>query len=270
MSKDVVPPTPDTFPTFINQKLNALGLMPKKADLDAIRALLYISQEERVLSDEELQDWKKSEKEVLEDQNIYKNRTENLIKTGKSAIYFCLLFTLPISLCFYILRKILDVETSEVAFKWCWIINLIAMAIYIFYLKRFNIRLFFVIPKTAKVLENESSHWQNSMTTTELQSRQKALVSGWEELLKEQNDNPLLIIMSTLSFFATMAYFGLRFVAIHELIKEKSTLSSLRGPKIFLFVDYVFTFLSVAVFAIQSFPVILQILSSHPMYKNMI
>ncbi|CAL2037846.1 unnamed protein product [Caenorhabditis brenneri] len=251
MSKDLVPPTPDTFPTFINQKLKDLDLMPKKTDLDVIRALLYMVQEERALSHEELQDWKKTEKEVLKDQNTYKKRTENMIKAEKCSIYFCVLFVLPISYCFYVLTKVLDDETCKVVFKCGWIINLIAMVVYFFYLTGFNIRLGFVIPKSVKASENESSHWQNSMTTTELQSRQKAFVSEWEELVKEVDDHPLLDLMSFLALLVNIGYFVLRFAVIQELVKEKSTPSLSRVKDIFLLVDCVITFVFFSIFTFQ-------------------
>ena len=92
MPKYQLPSTPDTLPLYIAEKLEALRWNPVEDDLDPVRVLFYTPQEERVISDEELQEWKKLEKKILENQNTYKKSTESIEKKAKYDVSFCTIF----------------------------------------------------------------------------------------------------------------------------------------------------------------------------------
>ncbi|EGT45556.1 hypothetical protein CAEBREN_15925 [Caenorhabditis brenneri] len=193
MSKNILPSTPDTLPIYIAEKLEALGRDTKEADLNEIRVLLFMNQEERVVTDEELQEWKKSEKKILEKQDDYKKSTENIEKKAKYDLPLGMIITMLIKLCLKISQYILGVEYtggSPRLASW-WPIDFIVVAVYLFHFHGSDLRLKFltVQPVQHEVFENEDDDWEDSMTSTELQSRQKAVLNRWRQLKKEREEN---------------------------------------------------------------------------------
>ncbi|EGT45830.1 hypothetical protein CAEBREN_17743 [Caenorhabditis brenneri] len=181
MPKYLVPSTPDTLPLYIARKLDALGSFPNEEGLDAIRILLYTYQEERVISDEELQEWKKMEKKILAKQNTYKENTETNEKYAKY-----------------------DNEN-----------------------------------------EDDEDDWEGPMTSTELQSRQKALVRKWETIMKERAKRRG---SSDLFFFALpffMFYFAIHFIQIFgcSTLRRSSWFPLPTGELLLLFAESISTLL---------------------------
>ncbi|CAL2037849.1 unnamed protein product [Caenorhabditis brenneri] len=218
MSNDPIKTPPGTLPSFINRKLDDLGSQPTGADLNAIRVFLDIVQEERVLSYGEVQDWKRSEKKVLENQNTYKEKMKTNEAQGKCSIYFCMFFTLPVFLCVYLTESL--GETTPYFFTRMlvrWPINFIAIAIFFFYMNSLS-----QAPKHVQSKKSEDDGWQDSMTSTELQSRQRALVDKWE-LVKKQNKIELGLDRNiNLACFFNMFYFVCRLIAVVVLMEKNA------------------------------------------------
>ncbi|CAL2037856.1 unnamed protein product [Caenorhabditis brenneri] len=194
MSKDILPSTPDTLPIYIAEKLEALGRNTKEADLNEIRVLLLMNQEERVVTDEELQEWKKSEKKILENQKTYKKSTESIEKKAKFDLPLGMIITMLIKFGLKISQYILGVEYtggSPRLASW-WPIDFIVVAAYLFHFHGSHLWLKFLTaqPVQHEVFENEDDDdWEDSMASTELQSRQKAVLSRWRQLKKEREGN---------------------------------------------------------------------------------
>ncbi|EGT45766.1 hypothetical protein CAEBREN_13812 [Caenorhabditis brenneri] len=190
MSEDLKPLTPRSLPTLINEKLNALGLDTKEADLNVIRELFSVQQEDRVLSQKEVWEWKESERKILVNLRNYKNDTENIVKRGKCSLWFCLFFTLPISFCIYEAVSLDNEFYFKLFFRWP--IHFIAILIHFYHLSIVNTH---QILEPVQVLGIVNDDWQYSMTSTELQSRQNSLVSEWTQLVKNRVKNPCLVVL---------------------------------------------------------------------------
>ncbi|CAL2037855.1 unnamed protein product [Caenorhabditis brenneri] len=263
MPKYLVPSTPDTLPLFIadNEKLDALGLSPEKDELDAIRVLLYTNQEERVISDEELQEWKRLEKKVLENQNTYKKNTESLREFIKHEIPLILLWILPISFSVRVLRFMFAAECHSNPFTLFdrWPIDLIVFAIYLYHFHGSELRLKQGTPDPVQpeVIENEEEDndddWEGSMTSTELQSRQKALVRKWEPIMQERVER---LDPSGWLFFARlliMFYFVIHVCNILDCLKPRrqSRLPLPTGEFSLFFAELTSTILIIGLLLIQ-------------------
>ncbi|EGT45833.1 hypothetical protein CAEBREN_22009 [Caenorhabditis brenneri] len=219
MSKELVPSTPETVPTLINRKFYDLFGEPGEDELNSIRELLNVVQEERVATDEEVQGLKKLEKKVLEDQNNYKKDTEHSIIKAKNSVDLIFLLTLLVFVCGYISKL---TRFRVVVY---WPIDLIVVAIYLYslYGSWLGSKLGICKNVESEVLENEDDNdWQDSMTSTELLSRQKALVNGWEQVQKERKELLKPNFWPFIARFLNMVYFGLRVYAIHRVEKEPS------------------------------------------------
>ncbi|EGT45839.1 hypothetical protein CAEBREN_22415 [Caenorhabditis brenneri] len=249
MSKEFVLSTPIIFPYLITRKLDTLSAKPKEVDLNAIRELLDVVQQERVVSEEEVQEWKILEENILENQNNYKNETEeinNIMKYSKR-FYWC--YTYPAMFCFCILEILTDehflgamYKTPIVFFNYLlsWPVCFIAVAIYLYYSYG---------PTPVLVLSNLKVYLQNSMTSIELQSRQEALLNGWEQLRKERKK---VLESDTRSFivrFANIIFFASRLTVCSSLMKEESIFfrTELELTETQLLIDF---FLSFSFFAI--------------------
>ncbi|CAL2037854.1 unnamed protein product [Caenorhabditis brenneri] len=191
MTEDPIPYPeliPRTLPILINEKLDALGAGLKKADLDVIRELLSVYQEDRVLSQEEIDEWIESERKILVDQSDYKNESEKIVERGKCACWFCLFFTLLILICFY--KAVSPEYDFYLKLLFRWPIHFVAILIHCLHLYISTRR----VSKPVQVLEDVNDDWKDSMTSTELQCRQKALVNEWTQLLKERIKSRRLVI----------------------------------------------------------------------------
>lgn len=222
MPKVPEPSTLNTFPTFINRKLHALNSEPEECDLDAIRDLLDVVQEDRVVTDEEVQEWKRTEKKVLENQNAYKEKTKN---TGMIFLPEFLCFILFVKFCFKISQFILEVEFPKnwSYLVWCWPIDFILVASYLIFCSDLRLNVLPAKPVEPVDYEVEDDDWQYSMTSKELLSRQKALVNGWTQLGKERIEHRNPDFWCTISRHVNMVYFLIRFVAIlHHTTREDS------------------------------------------------
>ncbi|CAL2037848.1 unnamed protein product [Caenorhabditis brenneri] len=263
MSKDLVPSKPNTFPDLIARKLDNLSEVPRKSDLEVIRELLDVDQEERVVSDKEVQRLKNLEKKTYANQNKYKKLEEQVKKSEKCSVFFFLFYILPLMLCHAVFKRILDEDSRKIVFKVlsCWLINLIAVVIYLYQLYGSHLGLRFGSSKPVEhnVFDNEGCYWQGSMTSTELKSKQKTIVNSWEQILKVKPLlNYILSIFAFLFHIFHILYFFVRFAVIHEIVAEKSTVffnfSFLTEPLLIYYLfDYIFSFLFLALFVVQMF-----------------
>ncbi|EGT45587.1 hypothetical protein CAEBREN_21951 [Caenorhabditis brenneri] len=257
MSKDIVPSTPDTLPIFIAGKLEALDWDTKDADLNEIRLLLYTYQEERMISDEELQEWKKSEKKILENQNNYKKITKRMEEDAKYFLPLGMIITMLIKFGFKILQYILQVEFPKEFLSVWSIMDFIVVAIYLSYFHGSDLRLKFLTakpPVQPEVLENEDDDWENSMTSTELQSTQKTVLNEWRQLRKERKEYVessflMSFVHCVIIFYCFIRLFAIKIVTLDESIKFFSCSTSLE--KLFLCVEYIFTVIILTLFLLQ-------------------
>ncbi|CAL2037853.1 unnamed protein product [Caenorhabditis brenneri] len=223
MSKELVPSTPETVPALINRKFYDLYGEPGEDELNSIRELLNVVQEERVATDEEVQGLKKLEKKVLENQDNYKKDTEHSIIKAKNSVRLISVLILLVFVCGYIGKL---ARFRVVVY---WPIDLIVVAIYLYSLYGSWLGFKVGICKTAEteVLENEDDNdWQDSMTSTEIHSRQKALVNGWEQVQKERKELLKPNVWPFIARFLNLVYFALRVLAIHRITKEPSLFAS--------------------------------------------
>ncbi|CAL2037850.1 unnamed protein product [Caenorhabditis brenneri] len=258
MSKDVLPSTPDTLPIYIAEKLDALGRDPKEVDLNMIRVLLYTYREERLVCHEEVQELKNLEKKVLENQNNYKKETKHMNDRAKFSIRFFLLFPMLAGLAVFIIGSILKREAllKYIILLGFWPIKLAAVVIlYHSYFPDGGFSDLIGIPYYVKplVFENEEDDdWEDSMTSTELQSRQMAIVTGWEQARAERKEYFSNNFSSVSALICNWIYTAIRFGFIMELEKQKSIPFFGPSASSFFFVtEFIFSFSLLFLFFLQ-------------------
>ncbi|EGT45783.1 hypothetical protein CAEBREN_08267 [Caenorhabditis brenneri] len=255
MSKDILPSTPDTLPIYIAEKLDALGRDPKEVDLNMIRVLLYTNREERVVSHEEVQVLKNLEKKVLENQNNYKKETKHMNDRANFSTRFFLLFPMLAALAVFIIGSILKREAllKYIILLGFWPIKLAAVVIlYYSYFPDGGFLDLIGIPYYVKpqVFENEEDDdWEDSMTSTELLSRQMAIVTEWEKLREERKEYFSNNSLSVSALICNSFYTVIRFGFIMELEKQKSI--PFFDPSFFLVTEFIFSFSLLFLFFLQ-------------------
>ncbi|CAL2037851.1 unnamed protein product [Caenorhabditis brenneri] len=246
MSED---PVPSTLAPFIVRKLDALGSDPKKDDLEALNKLLNTVPPERVVSDEEVQELKSLEKKTLKNQEMFKKEMEDRKKRGKFSIFFCLSFPLPfiLSLIIYFNYPEFELVADFIILLGFWPVKSVAIVI-LFYFYRFDLGLKLSTPKTVQPeeFENEDDDWQDTMTSTELHFRQKALVDGWEQLRKERNERlDLNFLLAFFALFINLLYSSIWADFIDDFKHQSDSLDilsfSIEPYSIFAFVEYIFS-----------------------------
>lgn len=260
MSVDLVPSPPSTVPTLIVRKLNDLGANPIIADLNGICELFDIVQEERLVSDEEVQELKNVEKKTLENQNEYKKETENMSEKLKFSIWYCLLFPLPLFLSVVIygfIPKFIYVPGLVLLLN-CWPFKLVAVVI-LFRLYGLNLGFEFGTPKPdhqPEMLEDDDD-WQDSMTSTELQYRQEDIVERWDQLKCERKEYLFSSFWPLITIVINFAYSYLWAEFINDLFTNKESISFLslssssEPTSIFLSVGYIFSCSMTLLFSAQ-------------------
>ncbi|EGT45835.1 hypothetical protein CAEBREN_23365 [Caenorhabditis brenneri] len=157
---------------------------PEEAKLKAIRDLLKGVQEEGVVSDEEIRKLKKLENELLKRQKMYKKLLGNWNQKWKFTTRFYMLFPIPFLLCVLFFGNSLAAYCKFILLMSSWPVKSVAIVI-LFYFYRFDLN----FPTWPEAPENEDDDWQDSMTSTEFQSRGKALLNSWEKLKTERNNH---------------------------------------------------------------------------------
>ncbi|EGT45583.1 hypothetical protein CAEBREN_06928 [Caenorhabditis brenneri] len=221
-----------TLAPFIVRKLAGLGSDPRPADLDALHKLLDTVPEERVVSDEEVQVFKNVEKKTLVYQKTFKKATEDLNERTKFTTRFCMLFSLPVLLSIIISGILPKFEVFGVCIFVLsfWPITLIAV-VFLFHLYGFDLDFPFPVPVQYEVLKDEDDDWQDTMTSTELHFRQKALVNGWEQLEPEQLERLDSVVLFLSALLINLGHYSIRLLALHQFFRKNSDLFS--SPSLF-------------------------------------
>ncbi|EGT45707.1 hypothetical protein CAEBREN_10172 [Caenorhabditis brenneri] len=206
----------------------------------------HVVQDERVVSDEEVKEWKRTEKEIREKQNSRWLRRERRIKEADHELPILLLLVLIIKAGSVVLRSVFQVKFSEFNLQLlsCWPVDFIILPLYLICLYgsgRFKIGI--PEPVQPEVFENEDDdEWEDSMTTKELQSRQKALVNRWSTLEKKPVEHLKLNFWCSLVRFVNMTYFLVRVGVIAWPITENLSeffLYSTKSEILFVLVEYI-------------------------------